>query len=106
HVRVEVPAVAAALLRLLLLLALLALRGVMRLRLRVEVAAGEEDLLAVGPEIAAGRLADARADPADHAALQLHDEHLVERVLPLLLGLEDDLLGVGREVPLAGADEV
>src|SRR5262249_23234479 len=105
HVRVEVPLVAARL--ALLLLAQPVLLGLLLLGVGVEVAAGEDDLLAVGGEVAARGLADAGADAADAAGLQVHGEDLVERVAALLLlGLEDDGLAVGREVALAGADEI
>src|SRR5262249_27116240 len=77
HVRVEVPLVGPTLAGRLLLLARLVLLGVPVLGVRVEVAAGEDDLLAVGGEVGAGRLADAGADAAELAALQVHDEDLV-----------------------------
>src|SRR6266545_1586708 len=76
-------------------------------RLRVEVAAGEDDLLAVGVEKGARGLADTRADAAILARLKVHDEDLIERIAAvLLLSLENDLLGIGREVALAGANKV
>src|SRR5262249_25128865 len=72
-----------------------------------EVAAGEDDLLAVGGEVAARGLADAGADAVGAAGRQVHGEDLVEGVAALLLlGLEDDGLAVGGEVAFAGADEV
>src|SRR5262249_48343078 len=46
------------------------------------------------------------ADALKPARRQLHDENLVEGVLALLLGLKDDPRLVGREVALAGANEV
>jgi hypothetical protein len=77
------------------------------LGVRVAVAGGEDDLLPVGAEVAAGGAADAGADARGFARRQVHDEDLVERVAgALLLGLEDDLLAVGRKVPLAGAHVV
>src|SRR5262249_36674105 len=89
------------------LLALLVLGLVLLLGVGVKVTAGEDDLLAVGPEVGAGGLADAGADAAELAGVEIHDEDLVERVAgPLLLGLEDDPLAVGREVALAGANEI
>src|SRR5262249_34777750 len=107
HVRVEVPLVAPPAAALAVLLAAAVLLGVAGPGLGVEVAAGEDHLLAVGPEVGAGRLADAGADAGRAAALQVRREDLVERVAgPLLLGLEDDRVAVGREVALAGADEV
>ena len=66
-----------------------------------------DDLLAVRPEVRAGRFADARADPAVLARLQVQDEDLVEGVAGVLfLGLEDDLPLVGRKIALAGPDEI
>src|SRR5262249_50527279 len=107
HVGVEVPLVVAALAGLALLVAQAVLLLVLLLRVGVEVAAGEDDLLAVGREIAARRLADAGADADRPAGLQVRREDLVERVAAvLLLGLEDDRLAVRGEVALAGADEV
>jgi len=81
--------------------------GVMLLGVGVEVRTGEDDFLAVGPEETARRLADAGADAAGAAALQVGREYLVEWVAGvLLLGLENDGLAVGREVAFAGADVV
>src|SRR6185503_341692 len=80
HVRIEVPLVAAAHAGLLLLLALLVLLGVVAFRIGVEVAAGEDDLLAVGREEAARRLADAGADAGDAAGRQVLGEDLIERI--------------------------
>src|SRR5207245_2154746 len=98
---------AAATAGLLVLFALLVLGGVMGFRFRVEVAGGEDDFLAVGAKIDAGRLADARADADGPARRQVLYEDLIERVAgALLLGLEDDLRPVRREVALAGADVI
>src|SRR5262249_31754604 len=105
HGRVEVPAVRPPL--ALLLLTQAGFLGPRLFCVGVGVAAGEDDLLAVGPEVGAGSLADAGADAAVGAAVEVHDEDLVERVAGvLLLGLEDDLLHVRREVALAGPDEI
>src|SRR5581483_10820318 len=61
HERVEVPFVGAAPAGLAVLLALAVLGLLLLFGVGVEVAAGEDDLLAVGPEVAARRLADAGA---------------------------------------------
>src|SRR5207237_554597 len=105
HGGVEVPAVAARL--TLFALAQLVLLGLFLLGVGVEVAAGEDNLLAVGGEVTAGRLADAGADAAVIALFRVADVNLVEGVAAvLLLGLEDDLFAVGGEIALAGADEI
>ncbi len=105
HVRVEIPDVTAALLGLLLLVAPAALDGVVLLRVGIEMGAGEDDLFARRMEVATRRLADAGADAGEPPGGEVHDEHLVERIIALLLGLEDDLLCVRREVAFAGTDE-
>src|SRR5205807_6730035 len=73
HVRVEVPLITAPFLGFHFLSALLDLGGVMFLGVRIEMAAGEDDLFAVGSEEAAGGLADAGADSARLAGGELHD---------------------------------
>src|SRR5262245_13641517 len=90
HVRIEIPHVPAALLGFLFFLAKIPLGGIVLFGVGIEMAAGEDDFRAVGMEVAAGRLADAGADAARGAGLQVHHELLVERVLALLLGLEND----------------
>ena len=71
------------------------------------MAAGEDDFLAVGREIGAGRLADAGTDAANAAGFQILHEDLIKGIAAIFfLGLEDDGFAVGREVALAGADEV
>src|SRR5262249_10177566 len=107
HVRVEVPRVAPALASTLFLLALLQFLGVFVLRVGIEVTAGEDDLLAVRPEVAARRLADTGADTAKLARVQVQDEYLIKRIARVLFfRLEDDLLAVRREVAFAGAREI
>src|SRR5438105_8430830 len=71
------------------------------------MAASEDDLLGVWPKVAACRRADARANAMIDTRVQLHDEDLVKRIAgALLFRLENDLRAVGREITLAGADEV
>src|SRR5262249_42719582 len=61
HERIEIPDIAATLLGLLLLVTELAFKDVVLLSVGVGVAAGEDDLLAVGMKVAARGLADAGA---------------------------------------------
>src|SRR5207248_1886696 len=101
------PLVAAALAARFVAGPLLLFQPVLFLHVRVEMAAGEDDLLAVGPEVGAGRAARPRADAMKDPGLQVHDEDLVERVAAsLFFRLEDDLLAVGRKVALTRTDKV
>src|SRR5262249_43826237 len=80
--------------------------GLVLLGFGIEMAAGEDDLLAVWMECGAGGAAHAGADAAEVAGLQILDKDLVERVARLLLlGLEDDFRPVRRKVAFLGADE-
>src|SRR5262249_50088842 len=89
-----------------ILLALLVFLGVFVLGVRIEMSAGEDDLLAVGPEVAARRLADAGADATKPASLKVHHEDLIKRIARILfLGLKTNLLTVGREISFAGASK-
>src|SRR5262249_22969897 len=103
HMRVEIPRIAAPLAGPAFRLAPLIFLGVLLPGIGVEMAAGEDDLFAVRREVGTGGLADARADPAVSARVQIHDKDLVKRIPRLLLfGLEDDLFHVRREVALPG----
>src|SRR5438128_3619544 len=62
HGRVEVPLVAAAFAGGLVLLALTVFLGVVGFCIRIEVTAGEDNLLAVRPKVTARRAADAGTD--------------------------------------------
>src|SRR5437764_247948 len=78
---------------LFVIVALLVFLGILRLGVGVEMTAGEDDLLAVGAEKGAGRLADAGTDARHLPTSQVHRENLVERVAAVLfLGLENDRL--------------
>lgn len=59
-----------------------------------------------GVEEAAGRLADPRADAPRGPGRQVHDEHLVERIGPFLLGLENDAFGIRRKITFTGLFEI
>src|SRR5262249_9499184 len=107
HVRIEIPLIPPTFAGALLFVALLVFLGVFCFRVWIEVAAGEDDLLAVRPEIAARRLAHAGADAADSAGAQGLTENLIERISGVLFfRLEYDLLAVRRKIPLSGAREV
>ena len=104
--RVEIPDVAAAFAGLCVFLAARYLLGVVLAGVRVEMGAGEDDLLAVGPKERAGRLAEPGGDAPELAGGQVHGEDLVEGVArAFLLGLEDDASAIGREIAFAGANE-
>src|SRR5262249_41493233 len=107
QIGVEVPFVAAPLAGLALLLALAILLGVLFLRVGIEMTAGEDNFLSVGRKIRASGLADAGADAAGALRLEVHDEDLIKRIAGIFFfRLEDNAFAVGREVPLAGADEI
>src|SRR5262249_35837184 len=106
HVRVEIPDVSAAFLVLPLFVAQLEFGGVMLLGIRIEMGAGEDDLLAVRTKEGTRGFANAGTDAAIFAALQIHDENLVKRIFALLLSLENDGFLVRREVAFTGADEI
>src|SRR5579875_731550 len=105
--RIEVPLVAAPSAGLTFLFAPAIFFGILFLRLWIEMAAGEEDFLAIGRKIRARGLADAGADTAHMLALQIHNENLIKGIAAIFfLGLEDNAVAVGREIALAGADEI
>src|SRR5690349_21048454 len=106
HVRIEVPFVAAADAGFFVILLLLAFGGLSLIEMRVEMARGEENPLAIGREIAAGSAAAAGADALgangsghgqDASATERLRVNLIKRIVERL-GLIDDLLAVGREV--------
>src|SRR5207302_11214412 len=76
-------------------------------RIGIEVAAGEDDLLAVGPEVTARRPASARTDSSITAGIKVHDKDLIERIAcAFFFRLEDNLLHVRRKVTLPGTHKI
>src|SRR5262249_687946 len=107
HVGVKIPLIAAPLPGALVLFSPVILLGVMFPGVGIEMAAGEDDFLAIRREVSTRCPPGAGTDAAASAGAQLHDKDLIKWIPRVsFLCLEDDLLAVRGKVAFAGADKI